>query len=164
MQASNDALHSALEQDPHTANAMIAARDLVHTGMCEHLRGDPITCRDQRLHSFLRLKLLNRSEERMMAIFLDCADLYIHSEVLSRGGRFNYVLRMRELFHRALDLEASGLIIAHNHPSGSHVPSKDDLRATRRLATVAESLDVRLIDHLIVSKKGIFSLQAGRLI
>lgn len=58
-------------------------------------------------------------------------------------------LPFREIFRSAVEREASGLLVAHNHPSGDPRPSQADIAATRRLAEVAGALGLRLHDHLI---------------
>jgi len=73
-------------------------------------------------------------------------------------------LRMRALFGEALRLGASGLILAHNHPSGQCQPSGSDLTATRQLQDVARALDITLIDHLIFTNRAVYSMRAGGLL
>jgi DNA repair protein RadC len=70
--------------------------------------------------------------------------LDLHSE-----GRESVALPIRAIVGRALALDARGLVIAHNHPSGDPGPSAADIAATRRLAHACEPLDIRLHDHLI---------------
>jgi DNA repair protein RadC len=71
---------------------------------------------------------------------------------------------MRDVFAEALRLGASGMILAHNHPSGECRPSDNDIAATRRLAEVALALDVALIDHLIFTHEAVYSMRAGGLL
>jgi DNA repair protein RadC len=80
------------------------------------------------------------------------------------GGLNVLFLRMRENFGEALRLDAHGLILAHNHPSGHCRPSSCDIIATRRLAEVARALDIVLIDHLILTDEAVYSMRAGGLL
>ena len=70
------------------------------------------------------------------------------------GGVEEIALPIRAILRRALNLGARGLVIAHNHPSGDPAPSPADVAATRRLATVCETLGVTLHDHLIFARAG----------
>jgi DNA repair protein RadC len=65
------------------------------------------------------------------------------------GGADRADLPLREILAQALRLDAQGLVLAHNHPSGDATPSEQDLAATRTLADTARSVGIRLLDHLI---------------
>jgi DNA repair protein RadC len=71
---------------------------------------------------------------------------------------------MRGLLGEALRLDAVGIILAHNHPSGQCRPSERDISATRRLCDVAKALDIALIDHLIFTEDAVYSMRAGGLL
>jgi DNA repair protein RadC len=77
----------------------------------------------------------------------------------SEGGADAADLPIRQIVAEALRLGASGLIIAHNHPSGDASPSEADLSATRRLAETAAAVGLRLHDHLIFAGPGCRSLR-----
>ena len=61
------------------------------------------------------------------------------------------------IFAAALKSCASGIILAHNHPSGELDPSKEDIAVTKKLKAGAELLDIKVLDHLIISKEGFYS-------
>ena len=63
----------------------------------------------------------------------------------------------RLAFKRAFEVGATGLILVHNHPSGALVPSNSDKQITRKFKTAAAHVDLRILDHIIVSEKGYFS-------
>ena len=65
------------------------------------------------------------------------------------------------MIERALALGAAGFVLAHNHPSGDCRPSADDLAGTRQIAGIAEALELTLIDHLIVTRRCVYSMRAG---
>ncbi|WP_167737613.1 JAB domain-containing protein [Sphingomonas parva] len=69
-------------------------------------------------------------------------------------------LPLRAIIAEALRLDASGMIVAHNHPSGDPTPSSEDVEATRILAETARRLDIRLVDHLIFGGDGCSSFRA----
>ena len=99
--------------------------------------------------------------ERFHAIFVDSHRAYLGDEALGRGEGRALTLRMRDLFGHALALGATGVIIAHNHPSGDCRPSQYDIDATKRLAMVASALDIELLDHLIFTQSSVYSMRAG---
>ena len=80
--------------------------------------------------------------------------------IVSAGAPDGVALPLRTIFADALRLGASGLVIAHNHPSGDPTPSREDIEATRTLAATGVSLGVRLHDHLIFAAGGMSSLRA----
>jgi DNA repair protein RadC len=100
------------------------------------------------------------SDGEMLAVaHLDQARALIEL-IVSAGAPDEVALPLRKIFADALRLGASGLLIAHNHPSGDPSPSREDIEATRTLAATGASLGVRLHDHLIFAGGGISSLRA----
>ena len=102
----------------------------------------------------------NRTE-RFHAIFADSRRSYLGDAALGEGDVNALTVRMRDLFSRALALEASAIIVAHNHPSGDCRPSRHDIEATKRLVTIGEALDITLLDHLIFTHHSVYSMRAG---
>ncbi|MEL6486212.1 MAG: JAB domain-containing protein [Pseudomonadota bacterium] len=99
--------------------------------------------------------------ERFHAVFLDKDRVILGQAAMGYGHASGLCLRPRELFSRALALEAAGIIIAHNHPSGDCRPSLNDVRATTRIADIANSLEIQLVDHLIFTHRATYSMRAG---
>lgn len=87
--------------------------------------------------------------EKLAVLHLDEDRSVLAIDEYDAAGTDLVALPLREIFRRALALDARGLVIAHNHPSGDPRPSEVDEQATRRLATTAEALGIRLHDHLI---------------
>jgi DNA repair protein RadC len=83
---------------------------------------------------------------------------------LSKGGISDTMVDVRLLFKNAVRLGATALIVAHNHPSGELNPSKSDLKLTAKIKKVGENLDIKLLDHLIISEKGYFSFADEKLL
>lgn len=102
--------------------------------------------------------------ERFHAVFVDARRSQLGDASLGMGSLGALSLRMREIFGEALRLNAHGMILAHNHPSGHCRPSGNDIIATRRLAEVARALDIELIDHLIFTDEAVYSMRAGGLL
>ena len=162
LEASSEALTSALGDKTQATAKICAARQLMRFAVNEQLVGSAVDPVDPRLHQYLRTKLLNPNEERMQAVYVDHKGLYLTGETIARGTTNALLIRIRHVIHRALDLGASGLLIAHNHPSGSCLPSDADRRSTTRLRSIAAAMELHVIDHMIVSTNGIYSMERGQ--
>lgn len=95
--------------------------------------------------------------EEFWVIYLNRNNRVIKSENLSKGGVAGTVVDQKIIFKRALQLLASSIVLAHNHPSGNLKPSQEDLRITKKIKAGAEILGLKVLDHLIVSETGYFS-------
>ncbi|MBT7850377.1 MAG: DNA repair protein RadC [Formosa sp.] len=95
--------------------------------------------------------------EEFWVLYLNNAHRLISKSQLSKGGITAVLVDKRLLFKRALEVGAVALILVHNHPSGKIEPSTFDLRLTNTLKTAAKTLDIKVLDHLIVTEKTYFS-------
>ena len=98
--------------------------------------------------------------EKLAVLHLDEDRSVLAIDDFDAAGPDLVALPLREIFRRALTLDARGLVIAHNHPSGDPRPSAVDEQATRRLAATAEALGIRLHDHLIFADEECTSFRA----
>jgi len=89
--------------------------------------------------------------EEVVLILLNRANEFIGFSKIGMGGTSGAVIDPKMVFTIALQSNAHGIILAHNHPSGNKKPSKADREITERLRSGAELLDLRLLDHLIIS-------------
>lgn len=104
------------------------------------------------------------TRERGHAIFVDAHQAWLGHVAFGMGNMSTLSLRMRGLFGDGLRLRATGIILAHNHPSGLCRPSACDIAATRRLQDIGRALDIALIDHLIFTADAVYSMRAGGLL
>ena len=95
--------------------------------------------------------------EEFWVLYLNNAHSLISKSQLSKGGITAALVDKRLLFKRALEVGAVALILIHNHPSGKIEPSTFDLRLTNTLKTAAKTLDIKVLDHRIVTEKTYFS-------
>ncbi|MDB4269453.1 DNA repair protein RadC [Flavobacteriaceae bacterium] len=95
--------------------------------------------------------------EEFWILYLNQSNRLLEKYRLSKGGITQTTVDLRLAFKRAIEVGATGLILAHNHPSGGLTPSSSDEQITRKFKLAAASVDLRILDHLIVSKKGYFS-------
>lgn len=108
---------------------------------------------------------MDRQAEEVFALLVfDAKGKVLGAFEVSRGTLDSSLVSPRELFKRILLLNGHSYIIAHNHPSGSTVPSKEDIKTTKRLKECSELMGVALLDHLIISDEGYHSFsQYGEL-
>ena len=105
----------------------------------------------------LKYSLQFEPREIFMVLLLNQANKIIHEQILSEGGITGTVADPRVVFKLALSHEATGFIICHNHPSGQLMPSRMDDLLTEKVKKAATLLDIKLIDHIIVSTEGYYS-------
>ncbi len=97
--------------------------------------------------------------EEVRVLFLDSKNRLISDEVVSRGTISEAPIYPREILKRSLTLNATALILAHNHPSGDPKPSENDIDATLRLVKAGKELGLTVHDHIIVGCEGWISLR-----
>ena len=107
---------------------------------------------------FLRLRLGGLEHEEFHVVFLDTRHRIIAVEGLFRGTVDGAEVHPREVIKRALKHNAAAVILAHNHPSGNPEPSAADRAVTARLKQALALLDIRVLDHIIVSGEGTTSM------
>lgn len=101
--------------------------------------------------------------EEFWVLYLNSTNRMIHKARLFSGGITQTTVDVRLLFKTALEQGAIALILVHNHPSGSTTPSKEDIELTQRVKTAGDMLDIKLLDHVIVTEKEYLSLLDERL-
>jgi DNA repair protein RadC len=95
--------------------------------------------------------------EEFWIVYLNNSNKVIQKSQLSKGGITGTLVDVRLVLKNALEVGATGLILAHNHPSGTLKPSEADKQITNKLKLASESLDIKVLDHLIVTEKAYFS-------
>lgn len=106
--------------------------------------------------------LIFNAEEQFVAFHIDCKSQVIGYQIVSHGTLTASLVHPREVFKAALLSNAHALIVAHNHPAGSLIPSPEDLEVTETLIKAGQLLQVSVIDHIIVSSNGLYSLRENR--
>jgi DNA repair protein RadC len=95
--------------------------------------------------------------EEFWIIYLNNSNKVIEQLQLSKGGITGTLVDVRITLRKALEVGATSIILVHNHPSGTLRPSEADKQLTQKLKTAAQSLDIKVLDHLIVTEKSYFS-------
>ena len=101
--------------------------------------------------------------EEFWVLYLNSTNRVIHKARLFSGGITQTTVDVRLLFKTALEQGAIALILVHNHPSGNTTPSKEDIEVTQRVKTAGDMLDIKLLDHVIVTEKEYLSFLDERL-
>jgi len=95
--------------------------------------------------------------EEFWIIYLNNSNKIIQKNQLSKGGITGTLVDVRIVLKTALEVGAVGLILSHNHPSGTLKPSEPDKNLTQKLKIAAQSLDIKILDHLIITERAYFS-------
>ncbi len=110
----------------------------------------PVLSNWDRLMEYLSAVLAREKVEQFRLLFLDNRNRLLADEAQARGTVNHTPVYPREVVKRALDLHASALILAHNHPSGDPSPSADDIAITRQIVDAARALSITVHDHVVV--------------
>lgn len=108
-------------------------------------------------YKILKLHLADLRTEEFWAIFLNQSNKVIHLQQLTQGGINQSIVDVRVLFKTALDYYSTGIIIAHNHPSGALNPSSEDKNITNKIIEAGKILNIQLLDHLIITQNAYLS-------
>ncbi len=107
--------------------------------------------------NYLRVVLRDYTHEVFAVVFLNRANKILSFQIISTGGLTGTVADPRVILKKALEAEATSIVLSHNHPSGSLKPSRADEELTEKIRQAAVFLDIRVLDHIIVSDEGYFS-------
>lgn len=116
------------------------------------------------LVAYVRRELQHEKREQFRVIFLDRKNQLIVDEIMGHGTVDHAPVYPREIARRALELQASSLILVHNHPSGDPKPSRADISITREIIDVLGPFDISVHDHLVVGTSGVVSFRTSGLI
>lgn len=117
----------------------------------------PVVRSSRDIARFLQATLQDYRYEVFAVVFLNRANKINHFEIISKGGITGTVADPRIILKKALEEEATSIILCHNHPSGNLQPSRADEDLTKKIKEAANYLDIKIIDHIIVSEEGYYS-------
>jgi len=142
----------------HSATLLKVVKDTCSEYLSSNIQGEVIALTTpESVKDFARMKLGGDQNESFLVIFMNNQNSVIDSEVLFSGTVNKTIIYPRNVIQKALLKNATGLILVHNHPSGSLKPSKHDLELTASMKSAAETLSIRLVDHLIVTQNDTLS-------
>ncbi|MDR2067623.1 MAG: DNA repair protein RadC [Holosporaceae bacterium] len=132
--------------------------------LLERVSESPIIASCSQVVDYYKNILGTVQKEQLRLMFLNNKNRLISEDILQIGTINHTSVYPREIMQKALKYGASGIIMVHNHPSGDHKPSRQDVIITRRLKDIAQKLDIELLDHLIIGKNSVSSLKEMGLI
>jgi DNA repair protein RadC len=135
---------------PKNSFAVHFVQSVARRYLKERLRGKRYLHSSEQVRDYLLHSMRGLKKEVFTVIFLDSSHAVIDSEVIAEGTLQATTVYPRELLIRALKHNSAALVVAHNHPSGSLQPSRQDRILTRTLFLAASLLDIHLLDHLII--------------
>ncbi len=98
-----------------------------------------------------------KNEEHFILLILNTKGQIKKKIEISKGTINNCIVHPREVFYYAIKHQANAIIVAHNHPSGDPMPSREDNKITETLKEVSNLVGIKLLDHIIIGKEGYFS-------
>lgn len=105
----------------------------------------------------LKAEMADLDHEEFWVLYLRQNNSIIRKEMLSSGGLTGTIADSRLMLKRAIDLKAASVVLAHNHPSGGLKPSQSDIMLTKRMKEGCDILNIKMMDHIIISSEGFYS-------
>ena len=130
----------------------------------ENLTGKDILTSPQLVVNFARGKISGNKDELFVCIFVNTKNELISYEIVQEGTIDQVIVYPRKIMESALAKKASAIILVHNHPSGYTDPSQEDRDLTTDIIKVAKLFDIRVLDHIIVGRRGYFSFKENGII
>ena len=130
---------------------LIAVLELARRALAQQLKAKTIFTTPNAVTQYLQLHLSNRPYEVFAVLFVDAHNRMLALEEMFRGSLTQSSVYPREVVLRALHHQATAVVLAHNHPSGSVQPSRADEAITQTLKAALALLDIRVLDHVIVA-------------
>ena len=141
---------------PGKAVVICAALELSNRLMKKSNPGKRI-CSSKEAYNAISHRMMNLNHEEFWVLLLNRHNRVIKEVQISKGGVAGTVVDAKIVFKSAIDHLASGIILSHNHPSGNNQPSREDIQLTKKLSQGALSLDLSVLDHLIITDNTYYS-------
>ncbi|KON47659.1 RadC family protein [Mariprofundus ferrooxydans] len=127
--------------------------------LASDLPGRQLLDRPERVRAYLRLLVQGRGMECFGAMFTDQQHRLLTTQILFEGTVDRTAVYPRNLMKRALELDARGMILFHNHPGGTPHASNEDIELTRRMAEACAPLELKILDHFLIADKEVLSFR-----
>ena len=142
----------------------LVARELVKRWLAEELARRAVFAAPDAVKDYLKLHFAGREYESFVVLYLDAQNCLIEVEDLFRGTLTQTSVYPREVVKSALRFNAAAVMLSHNHPSGSVIPSRADEHLTQALKAALALVDVRVLDHLVIAGNNALSMAESGLI
>ncbi len=135
------------------------------TQLCREQRqeGKLVLDNSTKAGEYLIQRLYERQTETLLMLCLDAKKQMIACEELGNGNINSISITMREIAQICLRKNVSGIILAHNHPSGLALPSREDIAMTRKVQDVLQKVGVQVYDHFVITEKEFYSMKDHKL-
>jgi len=162
-----DANQKELETVPHigpiSSTLIRLVKEICGSYLAEKMKQKDVLSSPQAVLDFARVKLAGLPHESFMVILLNTKNKVQGYKIIQEGTLDRAVVYPRRIVEEALAHHAASLILVHNHPSGDAEPSPEDKQLTRAIVEAARTMDIRVLDHIIVGKEGYCSFVEARL-
>ncbi len=149
---------------PAKAALILAAGELAKRQLREKVIGREVISEPEAVVDYLSYELRDQAREIFKVLFLSKANEVIEEKNLFYGTVDEASVYPREILRNALELNATSVILVHNHPSGRLTPSLQDKMITRKIQKACEILSVKVLDHIIIGRNGYTSFRAEGLL
>lgn len=139
------------------AIAIITALELGKRRQLEAVLEKPKISSSKDVYNIMQPILGDLPHEEFWVIYVNNSNKVLAKTQISKGGLTATLVDVRLLYKQALELAAVGILVCHNHPSGKLVPSTADKQLTSKIKQAGLTLDIKLLDHLIITEKAYFS-------
>ncbi len=139
------------------ALTILAALELGRRRQLTDVKDRPLVRSSRDAYNAISTVIADLPHEEFWILMLNRANRIISRERVSMGGVTGTVVDARIVFKRALDMLACSIVLCHNHPSGNLSPSQADIDLTKKMKAAGKTLDIQVVDHLIISDKGYYS-------
>ncbi len=143
---------------------LLAANEISRRQLRESMARRDLIREPESVLLYLKKTLRDRTIEIFKVIFLNRANAIIGEEDVSRGTIDEAAVHPREIVKKALEVHATSLILVHNHPSGRTEPSNEDREITWKIMRACETINVKILDHIIIAGDGYYSFREHNLL
>lgn len=164
LEAGAEALKQIKGLGPAKRAEVVAVLELAHRALNEKLKERTVFENPAAARAYLQLHLGKRPQEVFAVMFLDSQNRLIAMEEMFHGTLTQAAVYPREIVVRALHHHAASVVLAHNHPSGNIEPSLADVELTRTVLTALALVDIRVLDHFVVTRDRAVSMAQEGLI
>jgi len=164
LDASQKELETVFHIGPISSTLIRLVKEICGAYLSEKMKHKDILSSPQAVLDFARIKLAGLPHEAFMVIFLNTKNKVLGFKVIQEGTVDRAVIYPRRIVEESLSRHAAGLVLVHNHPSGDSEPSPEDRQLTRAILEAVRTIDLRVLDHIIVGKEGYCSFVERQLL
>lgn len=161
---SEEALRRVLGSHDAVINLLVATEKLLMAQLRNDLPKKLISATDEKLIGYLQGSMGSLANEMMRVLFLNNANHLLKDEEFGSGSPSKIMVQPRSILKRALELNASAIILVHNHPAGDLQPSQSDVKFTMSIKNLCRELEIKLHDHIIITSNKWSSFRKMRLL